>query len=271
MKRWSSRVTVTGLVFLVFAGLLVGCATREEVQERQRKLSSVQAQLDQARDRIEQKNTRIAELKQQVESLKQEVETLSKERAAQVEDLKAQIEKLQKEKAQLQEEQDRLRRLRKQNKELQEKLSEIKEAKTTIERDNLVVTLESNILFDLGEAKLKSGARETLDKVARAFAEYENRPIAVEGHTDTLPIQTERFPSNWHLSAARAVSVIQYLVENHNISPDRFIAAGFGEHHPVVPNTSAENRQQNRRVEIVLYPPGISGQYRAGSEKESEK
>lgn len=256
-----SFYAVVALLVLLVTGVVTGCATREEMQENERQLAEVRSELEEARAGIEEKNQKIQELEDRLEELQAKNKELKEQHQSEVDDLKERIKTLENEKQELQDERERLQTLRSQNEELQEKLSEVQEAKTSIEQDNLVVTLDSKILFDLGSADLKESSRETLDKVAEAFAEYEDRPVAVEGHTDTIPIRTERFPSNWHLSAARAVSVIEYLTENHDIAPKRFIAAGFGEHHPVVPNTSAENREQNRRVEIVLYPPGISEEY----------
>jgi chemotaxis protein MotB len=76
--------------------------------------------------------------------------------------------------------------------------------------------------------------------------------VRVEGHTDNVPIHTNRFPSNWELSIARAVSVVKYFVDVGNINPQRLSAVGYGESRPLVPNSSAANLAKNRRVEIVL-------------------
>ncbi len=77
-------------------------------------------------------------------------------------------------------------------------------------------------------------------------------PVRVEGHTDDLPINNERFPSNWELSTARATTVIKQLVEEYGLDPRQFSAAGYGEYRPLAPNDSMENRALNRRVDIVL-------------------
>jgi len=76
--------------------------------------------------------------------------------------------------------------------------------------------------------------------------------IRVEGHTDDLPISTKRFPSNWELSTARATSVVRYYLENYDVDPRQFSAAGYSEYKPLYDNDSPENRAKNRRVEIVV-------------------
>lgn len=115
----------------------------------------------------------------------------------------------------------------------------------------VVVRFADRILFDLGQAELKPEALEILDQLVEVLREVPN-PVRVEGHTDNLPINNERFPSNWELSTARATTVIKQLVEEYGLDPHQFSAAGYGEYRPLVPNDSAENRALNRRVDIVL-------------------
>jgi chemotaxis protein MotB len=76
--------------------------------------------------------------------------------------------------------------------------------------------------------------------------------IRVEGNTDNVPIHTAQYPTNWELSAARAIGVARYLVEHDGLDPYRVSAAGYGEFRPRVPNDTDDHRQQNRRVDIVL-------------------
>jgi chemotaxis protein MotB len=74
----------------------------------------------------------------------------------------------------------------------------------------------------------------------------------VEGHTDNVPINTAAFPSNWHLSVGRALSVGYYLVQKHGLDPAKVSVVGYSEYRPLLPNTSEENRARNRRVDIVV-------------------
>lgn len=118
----------------------------------------------------------------------------------------------------------------------------------------VVLVLQEKMLFETAEAEILPEARPFLDKVGTLLASIPNM-VKVEGHTDSRPISTYRYPSNWELSGARASSVIRYLVNNHSLDPKRFIATGYGDTRPVVPNTTVENLQQNRRVVIVISDP----------------
>lgn len=120
-----------------------------------------------------------------------------------------------------------------------------------IEERGVVMELPDKIFFEIGQADLKPEARMVLDKLADLFQGLDNRVI-IEGHTCDLPIRTERFPSNWELSVGRSVAVTRYLVDQQGLSPERFIATGYGEYQPLVPNDSPTNRAKNRRVTVVI-------------------
>ncbi|WP_404468722.1 flagellar motor protein MotS [Sutcliffiella horikoshii] len=118
----------------------------------------------------------------------------------------------------------------------------------------IVLVLEEKVLYETAEARILPIAHPFLDKVGTLLTKIPNL-VKVEGHTDNRPISTEKFPSNWELSAARASSVIRYLVDSHDLDPERFIAVGYGDTRPIVENTSNANYQKNRRVEIVISDP----------------
>lgn len=118
----------------------------------------------------------------------------------------------------------------------------------------VVLVLDEHVLFETGEAYIVGGENAFLDKVGELLTTIPNL-VKVEGHTDDRPITTYRYPSNWELSTARASSVIRYLIEKYDLEPDRFIAVGYGETRPIVPNDSPENWEKNRRVEIVISDP----------------
>ncbi|WP_425329170.1 flagellar motor protein MotS [Sutcliffiella horikoshii] len=118
----------------------------------------------------------------------------------------------------------------------------------------IVLVLEEKVLYETAEARILPIAHPFLDKVGTLLTKIPNL-VKVEGHTDNRPISTEKFPSNWELSAARASSVIRYLVDAHDLDPERFSAVGYGDTRPIVDNTSDTNYQKNRRVEIVISDP----------------
>lgn len=112
------------------------------------------------------------------------------------------------------------------------------------------ISLKDVVLFDPGNAELKSSSFKTLD-VLVGLASTVSNPISIEGHTDNVPIRNSAFESNWELSAARAVSVLHYF-ETRKISDARLQFVGYGEYKPLVPNDTKEHRQANRRVNIVI-------------------
>lgn len=115
----------------------------------------------------------------------------------------------------------------------------------------IVIQLRDNILFESASSNIREDSKAILDKISTLIASVSN-PILVEGHTDNIPIKTSEFPSNWELSADRAVNVVRYFVENKGQEPSRFSAAGYAEYHPVAPNDSYENMAKNRRVDILI-------------------
>jgi chemotaxis protein MotB len=123
-------------------------------------------------------------------------------------------------------------------------------------RDQLRVDVVDELLFDSGEAELKPAGRELLRRVAGALGKAEGRRIQVDGHTDDVPISgvlAKRYPTNWELSAARAVNVARVLQEA-GVDPSRLSAAAYSEYRPRAKNDSEEGRRKNRRIEILLGP-----------------
>jgi chemotaxis protein MotB len=112
------------------------------------------------------------------------------------------------------------------------------------------VEIKADILFPSGSAEIEASAMAVLDRIAAILAERPY-PIRIEGHTDTRPIKTAQFPSNWELSAARAARIVR-LFEGHGIVPGRMVVAGLGENQPLSDNASEEGRNRNRRVTIVI-------------------
>lgn len=121
----------------------------------------------------------------------------------------------------------------------------------------VVLVLQEQVLFESGDASLIESSYPFLDKVGTLLANMPNL-VKVEGHTDDRPITTYRYPSNWELSAARASTVIRYLTEGHNLESHRFMAIGYGETRPIVPNSGPENWEKNRRVEIIISDPKLN-------------
>jgi chemotaxis protein MotB len=117
---------------------------------------------------------------------------------------------------------------------------------------------QSEVFFAPGQATLEPAGRAEIDKLASALAELQTKipndipwVLRVDGHTDDRPINSPQFPSNWALSAGRAIAVVQYLI-GKGIPPQRLVAAGFGEYQPIDPSDTEEARSKNRRIELKL-------------------
>ena len=135
---------------------------------------------------------------------------------------------------------------------------EIAEGQVAIaqEGNRLSVNLAEQILFPSGSDDIQAGGKKVLRKVIDVLRRVTDKQIGVEGHTDNVPIAgglRRRFPSNWELSTARAVTVVRFL-EQGGIHPRQLAAVGYGEHRPIASNSSPEGRKKNRRIEIVLTP-----------------
>jgi len=119
----------------------------------------------------------------------------------------------------------------------------------------VLLTFRDNILFDEGKAVLKTSVKDALHSFGNILRKYDKK-VRIEGHTDNVPIKNGEFDSNWELSTARSISVVKYYTEelagNERISPTVFEVAGLGEYSPVAPNDTPENRQKNRRIEIII-------------------
>jgi len=111
--------------------------------------------------------------------------------------------------------------------------------------------LPSPVLFESGKAELSEGVRKDLEGLGRIIASLPNE-VVVEGHTDSVPMRSPEFASNYELSAARARAVVQFLSDSVEIPPSRFSVAGYGEFRPVAGNETPAGRAGNRRIEIAI-------------------
>lgn len=122
-----------------------------------------------------------------------------------------------------------------------------------VRKGNMLVRLGDAILFDPGQATLRSDGQKALQQVAQALKEIGERDFLVAGHTDNKPIKSSPYASNWDLSTARAVTVVRFL-QAEGVDPRRLAAAGYSEFDAIADNTTPETRALNRRIEIVVMP-----------------
>lgn len=141
---------------------------------------------------------------------------------------------------------------------LNEMTEEVEQGQITITelKGKLTVDVLDKILFDSGRAEVKSEGLDVLKRVVEILKTVTDKTIRVEGHTDNVPIGgtlAKRYPTNWELSAARAINITRYL-EKEGLDPALLSAAAFGEYQPVSDNETPEGRAKNRRIAIILLP-----------------
>ncbi|TDJ51104.1 MAG: flagellar motor protein [Nitrospina sp.] len=145
------------------------------------------------------------------------------------------------------------------NREMEDIISEVEEfvfknklsgeVRVSSDPRGAVITISDVVLFPPGSAEMTPQGRKTLRQVFDVLKQFQYN-VKIEGHTDNTPIHTLRYPSNWELSAFRASEVAHMMIDD-GFPPERLSVEGFAEFRPKVPNTSAENRAINRRIEVV--------------------
>ena len=263
MQKFRMVLAVLAVVPLVFAGCVskseylktVESANALEVDNARLKtdLAAAGKRSDQlAADRAELERlltARSGELGRSIAELRQRVDALETENARLTQDL-ADAQKAREEK---------VREVSSTYEQLVDKMKgEIAKGQVTISelQGKLTVNMVDAILFDSGKAEIKPEGLVVLGKVIEIVKSVTDKSIRIEGHTDAVPISgtlAQRYPTNWELSAARAINVARYL-QKQAINPATLSAAGFGEFKPVADNDTPEGRAKNRRIEIVLVP-----------------
>ncbi|MBX7083377.1 MAG: OmpA family protein [Nannocystaceae bacterium] len=228
---------------LTALGLLVACSpSRKELQAS---LDKANADLAASQQQVQTLQGKITELENDIKERDQKIAQLEKDRDATATELAA----LRDEQARRNKELDTFRQLFARLK----KLIDAGTIKVSFRKGRMIVEMASAVLFDSGKTELKPGGKTALDELVVAFQSVSDRDLMVAGHTDTDPIKTRQFKSNWELSTARAVVVTDYMISK-GFPAEHLGAAGFGEFDPVASNADVEGKAKNRRIEIVLMP-----------------
>lgn len=250
-----------GLAPALIAALIAGACgySEQQMQEKIARIEELEGQLREAREANQQLEARITALAAQNEELANRLRALGEE----VEGLESERGSLQ---SSLAETQRALEELRARERQQQARLATFRQMlarfqsmidsgrlRVRIVRNRMLIELSDNILFDSGDDELKPEGRDALTQISQVLQTIQDREFQVVGHTDNIPIRSRRFASNWELSAARAVNVARFLIEQ-GMSAERISAAGYADTQPVASNTTPEGRAQNRRIEIVLMP-----------------
>ena len=136
---------------------------------------------------------------------------------------------------------------------------EMKEVDVQVLKGVVYISLADNMLYNSGSYEINDRAQETLSKIAKIIMDYKDYDVLIEGNTDNVPINTEaatmkNIRNNWDLSALRASSVVQYLINHFGVEPKRLTAGGRGEFNPVASNDTEVGKQRNRRTQIIITP-----------------
>ncbi len=122
---------------------------------------------------------------------------------------------------------------------------------SSLNNRKIVINVRGDLFFNAGSAQFKREAMPIMDGIGNILRNSEQFDLSIGGHTDNIPISTNRYPSNWELSAIRATTVLRYFVRG-GLSPDRLKATGYGESAPLAANSTEQQRTKNRRIEFVL-------------------
>lgn len=218
--------------------------------ENLRKLNSQNAAAKEEVVRLQNELDRIRNAYSEIEKEKNSLETA-------VSKLQALSEETERLKAEASESKAKAEALEQERNEIQNELRKFIDVGglgVEITPDGIMITMRENILFDSGKSDLKDETVELIAKVAEVLKKTDAKEIRIVGHTDNKPIRTSQFPSNWELSAARALSVLHILSDKHNVPVSKLSAVGAGEFRPIADNSTNEGRERNRRVEIYLIP-----------------
>jgi len=247
------------VVAVAVGALVCGCLVPKDQLEAA--LNDAKSTAEKAKTAEERANAAEAKVKQ----LETDNEGLKKQN----EELQANLGKKEEEQRDLQGKYDELSKSSKQlaeaKAELEKKSSEYENLAQSLKKEisdgkielselkgRMTVKMKDKILFASGSALIGKEGQSALDKVAGALKDVKGKIIRVEGHTDNDPVDPKgNFPTNWHLSTARALAVVQHL-QGAGVDARMLSAAGYGEFHPLVANDSAAHKSQNRRIEIVL-------------------
>ena len=259
MRRTTSWLLVGACLF-AFTGAS-GCGySEEEMQAKIREIDALKGQIAEEEKAKKKAKSELDDAKAQIEQLKQQL----KAAGVDISKLNANLEEQSKALEDYRRRADQLEAIKKRFEMLREKLQALTKLglNVTVRNNRMVIQLPGDVLFDLGKETLKKDGQDILLKVAEVVRNDQGlaqRSFQVAGHTDNAPLQGGRFKDNWGLSVMRAREVLAFLVSPSDkggggLNPERWSAAGYGDTDPIKPNDTPENKQANRRCELVVLP-----------------
>ena len=263
LTRLAGTVAIAGGVGVAL-GTFAGCGVDQELYDAaikdrdQQKQKLAQAEAATAAEKAQHKkdvdarDARVGVLTKKLESLGQDMSRLETERGTlggELDTAKKRMEELRKAQAQAEARAAQFRKLVSQFK----SLTDAGKLQVEIRENRMIVRLGDKILFDPGKTDLKPEGKDALKQVTEVLKSLPNRNFQIAGHTDNAPMKSAKFRSNWDLSTARAVEVLNFMV-SAGMEPKRVSAAGYAETSPVAANDTPDNKAKNRRIEITLVP-----------------
>lgn len=276
--------SISNLNFLLLAGALLsitsisckphvmcGDTTSERPEIMSKRYKKALSERDSLCSLSKQKIAEVASLNENLSGLKKDYENLKSSSGNTVaslsEDLKKKQAELEKKENDLKEKEAKLKDLQgiinRQDSIMSALTNSVKKALLGFNPDELTVymkdgkvyvSMSDKLLFKSGSPDVEAKGKEALKKLAEVLNKNSDVSIAIEGHTDNVPIHTAIFKDNWDLSAARATNVVRLLTDEYGMDARRLTAAGKGEFSPVADNSTPEGKAKNRRTEIVLSP-----------------
>jgi chemotaxis protein MotB len=258
--RRSTLWMVLGAALLCGSGSL-GCGySEEEMQAKIKEIEALNQQLSQERDQSRKAQKELADAQAQVDQLKAQLKAAGVDLANLNANLSEQARALEDYKRRA----EQLEQIKKRFELLREKLQALTKLglNVTVRNNRMVIQLPGDVLFDTGRETLKTEGKDILLKVAevvRNDAGLASRSFQVAGHTDSDKLSGGRYKDNWGLSVMRAREVLAFLLDppekgGGGLNPTKWSASGYGDTDPLKPNDSPENKQANRRCELVVVP-----------------
>lgn len=253
-----------GFLSLILALSLTSCGpskklvlSQARVDKLQKDNAEKQSQLDNTQNQLIDCNLQVRNLKQETSSLQDEnasvlndLKTLSKESKMTIADQAKRLKDLQN---MIQSQRNVMDNLKNS---IADALMKYKsdELSVYIKDGNVYVSLAEKLLFKSGSDVVDSKGKEALSTLAEVLSNTKDITVQIEGHTDNVPIKTNKFSDNWDLSTSRAISIVRILTKDNGFDSNRITASGRGQFFPVQTNDTAEGRASNRRTEVILSP-----------------
>jgi chemotaxis protein MotB len=260
---WKMLLTPKSIYMILVALTLTSCVAKRKLTDAKAtimglqsdsarlasQVSSLQKDIAQLQSEGKSLEQQLADTKKQLASTSNQLQTSSKDAAGRIADQQKRLETLQ---ALIDQQKKTTDDLRKKMSDALVKFNS-NELSVSVKNGKVYVSLQENLLFPSGSAKVNVKGKEALGKLAEVLNQNPDINVNIEGHTDSIPIRA-RFEDNWALSVARATSIVRILTNDYKIEPLRIIASGHSQYDPVESNSTAEGRGRNRRTEIILTP-----------------